>query len=265
VPPLIPVNGKVPNLTQWTTGPKRNPSNWRRKLVDHDGNVGMFTGGGIVVVDVDLYHDGAENSLDRLYELGLPRHTVTVLTGGGGRHYHYRCPVPIASGPLDDFDAVDIKAEGGMVVVPPSVHGNGRQCEYEYGWGPDDLEPALLRAEIVELFGTRHDHRLRELDERDAEAVEILVGHFGGHHPRQRKGYVEITRPGKDEGSSATVGVLGAGVVKVWSPNWDGLAAGVHPQRRPLPRLRTDRPDPLLRRTRPSAVGALSSTSVSRR
>ena len=69
-----------------------------------------------------------------------------------------------------------------------------------------------------------------ELDERDDEAVALLVEHFGGHSPRRRDGYVEVTRPGKPArtGGSATVGVLGRGVVKVWTPNWDGLPAGVH-------------------------------------
>ena len=58
--------------------------------------------------------------------------------------------------------------------------------------------------------------------------MNLLLEHFGGHHPRVRAGWVEVCRPGKDDGASATVGRLGAGVVKVWSSNWPGLPAGVY-------------------------------------
>ncbi len=95
-PPLIRVNGKAPLDQQWSSGPRQDPDVWRAKLEHHDGNVGLVTGDGIFVVDVDLYHVGAEDALDDLYDIGLPRETLTVLTGRGGRHLYYRSSVPIA-------------------------------------------------------------------------------------------------------------------------------------------------------------------------
>ncbi len=233
-PPLIRVNGKCPLDLQWSSGPRQDPDGWRAKLEDHHGNVGLVTGGGICVVDADFYNVGAEDALDDLYDIGLPRETLTVLTGRGGRHLYYRSPVPIASRPLAGYPGIDIKGEGGQVVCPPSLHSEtGRAYEWEDGYGPDDDCPiALLPEHLIELFAgdttSAFERGEGDLDERDEEAVNLLLDHFGAHAPQQRDGYVELTRPGKERGVSATVGYIGRGATKVWSSNWPGLPAGVY-------------------------------------
>lgn len=228
--PLLRINGKAPLDQQWSTGPRRDPDGWRERLTDHVGNVGMLTGNGLFVVDVDLYHEGAQDALDDLYDAGLPRETVTVLTGGGGIHLYYKTSVPIASRPLPGFAGIDVKGEGGQVVVPPSVHhDSGRAYEFEDGYGPGDVELATVPGHLLELFAGGDEQRVvGDLDERDEEAVNLLLERFGAHSPRQRDGYVEIARPGKDRGVSATVGYLGRGVAKVWTSNWPGLGASVY-------------------------------------
>lgn len=231
IPPLIRVNGKAPLDPSWTTGPRRDPVQWRHKLERHSGNVGLLTGYGIVGVDVDLHHEGAAGSLDALRDRGLSVYTVTNLTGGGGAHYLYRVSVDveIPSRPLPEFPGVDVKAHGGMLVIPPSVHLNGTAYEWEAGWTPFDHVLLDLPAPVLELLGVgAHEHEARDLDERDAEALRILLERFGAHSPTHHRGYIEVTRPGKERGASATIGYLGPGVVKVWSSNWPGLSAGVH-------------------------------------
>jgi hypothetical protein len=229
VPPLIRINGKRPLDRSWSSGPRRDPVGWRRRLRDHDGNIGLLTGEGLVVVDVDLYVPGAEDSIDELHRLGLDRYTVTCLSGGGGRHLYYTTPVPVPSRPLDGFVGIDVKGEGGMVVVPPSTHPDtGRLYEWEFGFAPGDVERSLVPANVLDLLGAGRAHAASPLDERDETAVNVLVDHFGGHHPRQRDGYVEVTRPGKPDGASATVGAVGRGTTRVWSSNWPGLPAGVY-------------------------------------
>ncbi len=228
--PLLRVNGKAPLDQQWSTGPRRDPDLWRARLTDHHGNVGMLTGDGMFVVDVDLYHEGAQDSLDDLHDLGLRRETVTVLTGGGGIHLYYKTSVPVASRPLPGYPGVDVKGEGGQVVVPPSVHPDtGRSYEWEDGYGPADRELASVPGHLLELFANAESvGAVGELDERDEEAVNLLIEHFGAHSPHQRDQYVELTRPGKGRGVSATVGYVGRGAAKVWTSNWPSLSAGVY-------------------------------------
>jgi hypothetical protein len=77
----------------------------------------------LVVVDGDP-RNGAYDTLAELHEEGyeLPL-TFTVKTGGGGFHHYLRCPAGVeirnSEGKLGP--GLDIRGEGGYVLVPPSV------------------------------------------------------------------------------------------------------------------------------------------------
>lgn len=114
-------------------------------------NIGIATGAesGIVVIDVDL--PPALESLDRLSGLGLPR-TLTGLTGGGGLHLvcsSRDAELGNSAGRLpgvdDDLPGIDLRANGGYIVAPPSVHRSGAR----YAWLDADhaisLAPSWLR------------------------------------------------------------------------------------------------------------------------
>ncbi len=94
---------------------------------------------GLVVVDIDPRHGGR---LDP--ELMPP--TLAAATGGGGWHLYYRHPgTPVVSRALPGRDGVDIKADGGYVVLAPSVHPDTGQA---YRWLPAprpvvEMPPAL--------------------------------------------------------------------------------------------------------------------------
>jgi hypothetical protein len=224
--PLVKAVGKKLIEPRWSTESRLEPDRWRQRLAGWSGNVAMPTGSGIAVVDADLYVDGGEDSLCRLRELGLTIYTPTTITGAGGRHLWYRADVPIVSRALDDFPGIDVKADGGAVIAVPSIHENGRPYEWEYGWSLWDCELARLPLEVLALLDGRHERGApRVLDERDEEAVNLLVEHFDGHHPIQRDGYVEVTRPGKESGCSATVGYSSPGHTHVWSTHWPNLPA----------------------------------------
>jgi hypothetical protein len=96
---------------------------------------------GLVVVDIDPAHGG---TLDK----SLMTPTATVATGGGGWHLYYRHPgVPVPSRPLPGRSGVDIKADGGYVVAPPSRHPRtGRPYRWVGGRDVNEMPPALLAA-----------------------------------------------------------------------------------------------------------------------
>ena len=86
-------------------------------------NVGVPTGkkSGVVVLDVDV-DDGPE-SLARLERAGAPvPKTARTRTGGGGSHLFFRYPrerdIRNSAGLLGL--GLDVRGEGGYVVVPPS-------------------------------------------------------------------------------------------------------------------------------------------------
>jgi hypothetical protein len=87
-------------------------------------NVGVPTGkkSGVVVLDVDVDEGGLE-SLAKLERAGTPvPKTARARTGGGGIHVFFRYPrgteIRNSAGLLGP--GLDVRGEGGYVVVPPS-------------------------------------------------------------------------------------------------------------------------------------------------
>lgn len=84
-----------------------------------DAGVAIATGlSGLVVLDIDPRNRG-EKSLAELPPLPP---TPRVLTGGGGWHYYFRKP---PGGEFPGFvlaHGIDVKADGGYVIAPPSAH-----------------------------------------------------------------------------------------------------------------------------------------------
>jgi putative DNA primase/helicase len=111
-----------------------------------EANVGLPTGArnDIVVLDVDPGRGGRE-SLRRLQERYGPLPTTVVhLTGGGGEHLLFRHPgrrVPSACDALGP--GIDVRADGGLIVAPPSLHASGKEYTSHpaYGLGLVDVAP----------------------------------------------------------------------------------------------------------------------------
>ena len=68
--------------------------------------------------------------------------TVTSQTGGGGFHYLFKYPGPVrnSAGKLDN--GLDIRADGGYIVAPISVHGSGNAYRWAEGLSPDEVSVA---------------------------------------------------------------------------------------------------------------------------
>lgn len=103
---------------------------WRRWP---NANVGVVTGpkSGIFVVDVDARSGGFE-TLERLEAAHGDLTTLSAQTGGGGLHLVFRYPrgATISSGANVLGPGIDIKGDGGYIVVAPSLHASGDR----YAW-----------------------------------------------------------------------------------------------------------------------------------
>jgi hypothetical protein len=109
-------------------------------------NVALATGSvsGVAVIDIDLPH--GERSLEHLKGAGYElTQTLAVRTGSGGLHLYYAAPdFPLGNsagrlpGVSLELQGVDLRADGGYVVAPPSTHVSGSR----YAWISDETEPA---------------------------------------------------------------------------------------------------------------------------
>ena len=102
-------------------------------------NIGCATGKGIAVIDIDEGTDNngksksGENSIAQWQsENGQLPDTLTAISGKGGRHLYYRTENKYSS-KAGVIKNVDVRADGGYIVLPPSIHPNGNR----YTWVDD--------------------------------------------------------------------------------------------------------------------------------
>lgn len=140
---VIPIKpGKKEALIKWAEFQSRRATlaeiaRWWRSTPN--ANVGIVTGliSNLVVVDIDSLVGGEAY----IAKFGKPSNTIMQKTGKPFAHHllfthpgdqKYRTMARL-------WDSLDIRADGGYIVVPPSAHPNGRL----YRWAIDPTEMGL--------------------------------------------------------------------------------------------------------------------------
>lgn len=158
--PLKP-GTKVPDLRHWPEEASNDPevvsahfdASYERARGASEPNVGIVTGHGLAVLDVDTNHGGV------VPEWAMP--TLRVRTPSGGLHLYYAVdgPVPNSVGRLGR--GIDVRGERGQVAAPPS----------------------LIRLDGYKLYpdGARFDERHLGSPFRDRRAQKTAVYDFGAY------------------------------------------------------------------------------------
>jgi hypothetical protein len=98
-----------------------------------DANIAIATGAvsGIVVIDIDPRHGGPTSLEAWERDNGpLPR-TLETETGGGGSHKVFLHPGFPVKNRTNLVPGVDVRGDGGYIVVPPSVHCSGGRYRWK--------------------------------------------------------------------------------------------------------------------------------------
>lgn len=139
-----------------------------------EANVGLATGGELVVLDLDG-PEALASIADREQQLGALPDTLEVGTGKGS-HRYYSKPAGSAvrntageNGKRGLGPKLDTRADGGYVIAPPSLHPSGKA----YSWQDTETQLAALPAGWLEfLTGTQKPEprgELVALPERSSE------------------------------------------------------------------------------------------------
>jgi hypothetical protein len=129
---VFPCNGKVPMTSRGfkdaSTDEEQIRSWWR---TCPKANIGMPTGRitKTFVLDVDAGSGGLE-TLEALQAEHGPIETRTARTGGGGLHFYFLYPDGAWGNRAGFLPGLDIRGDGGYVIVPPSSHQSGGS----YAW-----------------------------------------------------------------------------------------------------------------------------------
>lgn len=250
VVPILP-GQKRPALDAWVERATTDHvliDDWWRAHPDH--GVGIVTGeqSGLFVLDIDPEHGGDDTLADLEHTHGPLADTIETITGSGGRHILFTWPgwnPGTNAGQLGP--GLDLRAEGGQIVAPPTIHPNGRPYMWELAHDPHDglavaaapdwllelLKPLAAvtpRRDIAAYTGDpRPGDRFAanvtwpELLERDgAQCVDRRTDR------KTNSDYELWTRPGKNarDGASASLYYGGTDLLKVFTTNWPGLTEG---------------------------------------
>jgi hypothetical protein len=140
-----------------------------------DLNLGIATGkkSGLVVIDLDPDKGGTPLALQALY--GELPETLCQRTGSGGLHllYHYpeginyiKCSQSVLA------PGIDVRADGGYICAPPSLHPNGKRYEW--------INPETALAELpTSLLQAMLEGKKQKANKTDTGAP-FLKGRPGG-------------------------------------------------------------------------------------
>ncbi len=116
-----------------------------------NANVGVACGqlSGFCVLDIDPDNGGNE-TLNKYPE---PPTTVEAISGSGGSHYFYKYKKGLPTGAGSLGNGIDIKSDGGYIIVSPSTHKSGGVYEWITDQSPLEMnlaEPPLWMFKKVE-------------------------------------------------------------------------------------------------------------------
>ncbi len=129
---------------------------------------------GIIVVDADT-----QTGVERLAELTTDP-TLVCTTGGGGKHYYFRHPGGKVPNAVRFEAGLDLRADGGIVIVPPSGHPTGGT----YSWDTEfdtsiGYAPQAILANIQSSEKRKLDQDDWESDIEEGERDEQLTRRAG--------------------------------------------------------------------------------------
>jgi len=131
-----PIGQLAPNGLKNASDDLTTIKKWLESIPDINLGVCTGTDSGIIVLDIDPVHGGEESLSKLVSTYGPLPQTATVTTGSGGRHFYFKHPGHAVKNSASKLGAgVDIKADGGYVVAPPSMHKTGKS--YEWSASPD--------------------------------------------------------------------------------------------------------------------------------
>jgi hypothetical protein len=174
--PIVPATKKPPKDFRWAEYQKRLPTEeeieqwWRDRP---NLGVGIITGkvSNLIVLDVDTNKGADANSVYEQYPTG-----VVSRTGSGGGHFFYQYPkdrdhVPNVVGRENGRpNGLDLRADGGYVVAPPTLHPSGRR----YRWIENDRPKAMPTPLLSRVL--QHTEKSKDGGTVEPWLADVLAG-----------------------------------------------------------------------------------------
>lgn len=141
---VFPVRGKLPLVPHWDKDGTTDETQIRKWFEEPDWEfespeqphyeqvgIGLITGNGLVVLDIDTKAGNLEDILSTLAGMTEAKEfsAPVVRTGGGGLHFYFATDKSLRNR-TGVVRGVDVRGDGGYVVAPPSLHTSGNRYEW---------------------------------------------------------------------------------------------------------------------------------------
>lgn len=149
---VFPVRGKIPAIKDWknlaTSDAAKIPNFFNISFT----GIGLATGEKSAVTVIDIDTKNGVNGFETLqkFEIEFPP-TVCVVTPTGGRHYYFKYNSLVKSkvSAICEKSGIDIRNDGGLVIMPPSQYPGGGIYEFLTDQGVGEIELAEIPADFL--------------------------------------------------------------------------------------------------------------------
>lgn len=149
-------------------------------------NIGVATGAasGFFALDVDIGKGGEDSLFDLRQKCNSWPDTVSQITGSGGWHFLFTHPGMTVLNSVEILGpGLDVRGDGGYIVVPPSEHISGRRYEWEGSSRPDEISikkaPDYLIERVLKRIKDKSDNDIpynnQELDKNEIERIKSAI------------------------------------------------------------------------------------------
>lgn len=183
-----------------------------KKWNDDEFNIGVVCGSVSNVVVLDVDSPEAQDFIDRL---DLPRTPVAVTARG--KHYYFASPnTEIRNSVRVQGLKLDVRAEGGFVVAPPSIHESGFRYEWEVS--PDDAPFAPMPDNLLALLKSSPGRALQTHSRRAVVQGVIVGSRFDGVLEKHLNDALDELRLAKDGERNDTLNRVAFGLARIAAP-----------------------------------------------
>lgn len=218
--------GKHPVWNEWQSQPRIAEDRIDQNF-SAGRNVGVATGkdSGIFVLDIDPDNGGFESAKALADKHGsFANSTMRIKTGSGGYHLYFKLPpFELRNSAGKVGKGIDIRAEGGQVVAPPSISSKGAYTL------DNDAEIAFAPDWLLEILRSKPQNTARVTIPRadveklgDAETARLLAYSEGAVANEKRRLH-ELALMGWDKPWNQTTFEVACNLIQLANAHWSHI------------------------------------------
>ncbi len=152
---VFPVRGKIPAIIGWQKFASRDAAEITKLFDCSFTGIGVACGelSQVTIIDIDVKNGLNGFTTLKNHGIELPA-TVCVNTPTGGKHFYFKYNAAVKSkvNAICDKSGIDIRNDGGLIIMPGSVHPNGGAYEFLLDQGLGEIDLAEIPADLLNIL-----------------------------------------------------------------------------------------------------------------